>query len=209
MRVILFGAPGAGKGTQADSLEEKYGWRKISTGDLIRAEVSGGTEIGLKVKAIMESGELVSDEIIIEMLKNRLAKDDIDGGYIMDGFPRTRNQAEALSRMTVDKEIAIYLNVDENVVVKRLLSRLTCSSCGAIYSTDHNPPKVAGICDTCGGTITQRSDDNEETIRKRIRVYREQTEPAIDFYRQKGVLREIDASRPIAEVFETIVGVLN
>jgi adenylate kinase len=157
----------------------------------------------------MESGELVSDDIIIEMLKNRLNKDDIRGGYIMDGFPRTRNQAEALSAMTVNREIAVYLKVNEEVVVKRLLSRLTCESCGDIYSTESNPPKVEGICDECGGKLIQRTDDNEETIRKRIEVYKEQTEPAIDYYRQKGVLHEIDASQSIDDVYSSILGVIN
>jgi adenylate kinase len=206
-RIILFGAPGAGKGTQADAIEENYSYKKISTGDLIRAEVAAGTEIGLKVKEIMEKGELVSDDTIIEILKRRLEKDDIAavGGYIMDGFPRTEPQARELSRMDVDNEIAIYLNIiDEDVVVKRLLSRLTCSKCGAIFNLENEPPKKAGTCDLCGGTLKQRADDNEETIKNRIQVYRQQTQPAIDYYREKGVLNEIDASGGVQEVFEKI-----
>ena len=186
-RIVLFGAPGCGKGTQADELEKKYGYKKISTGDLIRAEVAAASKIGLEVKALMEKGELVSDATIIELLKNRLTKNDIGDGYIMDGFPRTLEQGRALSSMEVDEEIAIYLNIaNEDVVVKRLLSRLTCSQCGAIFSRENNPPKKPGICDLCGGEIKQRADDNEETVRNRIQVYRAQTEPAINYYKDKG-----------------------
>ncbi|NIM14779.1 MAG: adenylate kinase [Candidatus Aminicenantes bacterium] len=206
-RVILFGAPGAGKGTQADMLEEKYGYKKISTGDLIRAEVAAKTHVGLEVKAIMEAGELVPDKTIIEILKKRLNQNDIvrANGYIMDGFPRTRPQAEELSRMEVDHEMAIYLNiVDEDVVVKRLMSRLTCSNCGAIFNVENNPPQKAGQCDFCAGPLRQRADDNEETIRKRIRVYRQQTQPVIDYYREKGLLHEIDASGSVEDIGEKL-----
>jgi adenylate kinase len=202
-RVILFGAPGAGKGTQADMLEKKYGYKKISTGDLIRAEVAAKTNVGLEVKAIMESGELVPDKTIIEILKKRLNQNDIiqTNGYIMDGFPRTRPQAEELSRMEVDYEVAIYLNIiDEDVVVRRLISRLTCSKCGAIFNVENNPPKRIGQCDFCAGPLQQRADDNEETIRNRIGVYKQQTQPVIDYYREKGVLHEIDASGSVENV---------
>lgn len=211
VRVILLGAPGAGKGTQADAIEDKCGYKQISTGDLIRAEVSAKTKIGLKVKAIMEKGELVSDDIVIELLKNRLKQDDIVNGYIMDGFPRNRNQAEELSRMEADREVVIYLEVNEEVVIQRLLSRLTCSECGAIYNTLSDTPKQAGKCDECGGALIQRSDDNEETIRNRIGVYKEQTQPVIDYYLEKGrkgSFHKIDASKPAGEIFAEIEGVL-
>jgi len=212
VRIILFGAPGSGKGTQADSIENKYGYKKISTGDLVRAEVNAKTKLGLEIKAIIEKGELVPDETIIKILKKRLKQDDIKNGYIMDGFPRTRQQAEELSRMETESEVAIYLKIiDEDVVVKRLLSRLTCTNptCGAIFNIENNPPKKAGQCDFCGSPIKQRADDNEETVRKRIEVYREQTKPVIDFYKHKGRLYEIEASRSIDDVFESIIGVLN
>jgi adenylate kinase len=209
-RIILFGAPGCGKGTQADMLEKKYGYKKISTGDLIRAEVAAETNIGLQVKTIMEKGELVPDETIIEILKKRLKQEDIKNGYIMDGFPRTKQQAEALSQMEVDSEMAIYLRiVHEDVVVKRLLSRLTCSQCGAIFNMQNNPPKTPGLCDLCGGAIKQRADDNEETVRNRINVYRKQTEPVIDYYKNKEILHEVDASGSVEKVFEAIEEVLN
>ena len=212
IRLILFGAPGSGKGTQANSIENRYGYKKISTGDLVRAEVSAKTELGLEIKSITERGELVPDETIIKILKKRLKQEDIKNGYIMDGFPRTRHQAEELSRMEVDVEVAIYLKiVDEDVIVKRLLSRLTCTNpaCGAIFNLENNPSQKAGRCDFCGSPIKQRADDNEETVRKRIEVYREQTKPVIDYYKHKGELYEIDASRTIEKVFESIVGVLN
>ena len=211
IRVILLGAPGAGKGTQADAIEDKYGYKQISTGDLIRAEVSAKTKIGLQVKAIMEKGELVSDDIVIELLKNRLQQKDIVNGYIMDGFPRNRYQAEALSRMEADREVVIYLQVNEEVVVRRLLSRLTCSGCGAIFNLLSDTPKQAGKCDECGGILIQRADDNEETIRNRIRVYKEQTQPVIDYYLEKGregSFQQIDASKPAEEIFAEIEGVL-
>ena len=212
VRIILFGAPGSGKGTQADSIENKYGYKKISTGDLVRAEVKAKTPLGLEIKTIIENGELVPDETIIKILKKRLKQDDIKNGYIMDGFPRTRPQAEALSRMEIENEVAIYLNIlNEDVIVKRLLSRLTCTNptCGAIFNVENNPPKTAGQCDYCGSPIKQRADDNKETVRKRIEVYQEQTKPVIEYYKQKGRLYEIDASRTIGDVFESIKGVLN
>jgi adenylate kinase len=212
VRLILFGAPGSGKGTQADSIENKYGYKKISTGDLVRVEVSAKTKLGLEIKSITERGELVPDETIIKILKKRLKQADIKNGYIMDGFPRTRHQAEELSRMEVDSEVAIYLKIfDEDVIVKRLLSRLTCTNptCGAIFNLENNPSQKTGQCDFCGSPIKQRADDNEETVTKRIEVYREQTKPVIDYYKHKGEVYEIDASRTIEEVFESIIGILN
>jgi len=211
VRVILLGAPGAGKGTQADSIEDKYGYKQISTGDLIRAEVSNKTKIGLEVKAIMEKGELVPDDIVIKLLKNRLRQDDIINGYIMDGFPRNQHQAQELSRIKTDREVVIYLHVNEEAVVRRLLSRLTCSGCGAIFNTLNDPPKQAGKCDECGGALIRRADDNEETIRNRISVYKAQTQPVIDYYLEKGqegLFHQIDASKPADEVFAEIEGVL-
>lgn len=209
-RIILFGAPGAGKGTQADEIQDKYGYVKISTGDLIRAEVKAETDTGKKVKDIIASGELVSDEIIIGLLKQRLGQKDIAaaGGYIMDGFPRTPNQAAELSRMTVDEEKTIYLVVDEDVVVERLLYRLTCA-CGETFNSRTEPPKVEGICDECGGPLKKRTDDNEDTIRNRISVYKEETEPAIGFYRAGGNLTEIPAEGSIENIFKKIEGVIN
>jgi len=208
-RIILFGAPGSGKGTQAKALEEKYGYKKISTGDIIRAEVAANTETGLQMKSIIEKGELVPDNTIIRLLQKHIEQERIENGYILDGFPRTDAQAEALSFMKADYEIAIYLKIgDENVVIQRMLSRLTCGKCGAIYNLTLNPPANSNVCDKCGGDIGQRTDDNEDTFRYRMQVYREQTKPVIDYYRGKGLLVEINALASVEEVFQTIEGIL-
>lgn len=203
-RIVLFGAPGSGKGTQGDLLEEKFGYKKISTGDLIRAEVKEGSAIGKKVKNIMEKGELVSDDIIIEMVKNRVKQDDITVGYTMDGFPRTLDQAKALSKLPVEQETAIFLDVDEDAVVERLVSRLTCKNCGAIFNIKNKPPKQEDTCDECGGQLERRKDDNEETIRNRISVYRAQTEPAVKYYRENSTLYEVNAAGTVEEIFSKL-----
>jgi len=208
IRILLFGPPGSGKGTQADLIEKEFGYIKISTGDIIREEVKNKSEIGKKVKAIIDAGELVSDEIIIELVKNRLSKDDIKNGYILDGFPRTIIQAERLSEIKVDKEIAIYINVDEDKLISRLTSRLTCKKCGAIYNLNVNPPKKEGICDKCGGELYKRSDDNEETIKNRLKVYFDNTMPVINYYKIKGILNEVDGYGEINSVFNRIKGLL-
>jgi adenylate kinase len=208
VRIILFGAPGAGKGTQADQIEDKYGYKKISAGDLIRAEVSSQSEIGNQVKETIARGELVSDETIINLVKSRVKKDDIVNGYIMDGFPRTINQAQELNKIAVDRELAIFLKVDEQFVTDRLLSRWTCKNCEAIYNEKNKPPRKDGICDECGGILIKRSDDNLETISKRIQIYNQETLPVVNFYREKGNLHEVDSSRSINEVFSEIEDIL-
>lgn len=209
-RIILFGAPGCGKGTQAEILEKQYGYIKISTGDLVRAEIAAKTPIGLEIKNLTEMGRLAPDETILTLLKNRLTQGDVVNGYIMDGFPRTMAQAEALSRIPVDSEVTIYLKiVDEDVVVERLASRLTCTQCGAIFNIISNPPRKTGVCDLCGGPLWRRPDDSEEAVRRRIKVYQEQTQPVIDYYKRLGKLHEVDASRSVQEVSAAIAGALN
>ena len=209
-RIILFGAPGCGKGTQAEILEQRYGYIKISTGDLVRAEIAAKTPIGLEIKNLTEKGRLAPDETILTLLKNRLAKDDVVNGYILDGFPRTMAQAKALSKISVDTEVAIYLKiVDEDVVVNRLASRLTCTQCGAIFNSISNPPQKDGVCDLCGGSVQRRPDDSEEAVRRRIKVYKEQTQPVIDYYERLEKLHEVDASKSVQEVSAAILGVLN
>jgi adenylate kinase len=208
VRIILFGAPGAGKGTQADLIEEDHGYKKISAGDLIRAEVNSQSKIGIKVEEIIARGELVPDETIINLVKKRVEKDDIVNGYIMDGFPRTINQAQELSRIPVDREITIFLKVDEQFVADRLLSRWTCKNCEAIYNEKNKPPQKEGICDECGGILMKRTDDNLETISKRIQIYNQETMPVVHFYREKGNLHEVDSSRSIHEVFSEIKDIL-
>jgi len=206
-RIILFGAPGSGKGTMADLLRKDFGYVKISTGDLIRQEVARQTDTGRRAKAILERGDLVSDAIIIAMVKNRLSQDDTlrGQGYILDGFPRTLAQAEAVSQLAADSELAIFLEVSEAEVVDRLGSRLICSRCGAIYNQKSQPAlKESGDCRTCGGALHRRDDDNPQTVGQRLRVYLAETGPVIDYYRAKGNLMAVDGSGSVAAVYERL-----
>jgi len=207
-RIILFGAPGSGKGTQADKIEREYSYRKISTGDLIRAEVQKKSVIGEKIKEFNSKGLLVPDEIIIEMVRNRVTSDDIGSGYILDGFPRTLDQVKGLSAVPADDELAIFLKVNDDIIVKRILSRVSCESCGEIFNTKTQQPARINVCDRCGNALVRRTDDTEEIIKKRIQVYREETLPVINYYRGKGNLYELDASREIGEVWTEIRGLV-
>jgi len=203
-RIILFGAPGSGKGTQAEKIEREFSYVQISTGDLIRAEVAKKSVIGEKIKEINSKGFLVPDEIIIEMVKNRVSADDMTDGYILDGFPRTLAQVKGLTSVKADEEIAIFLKVDEDIVVKRVLSRVSCGKCGVIYNTVTQMPNKANVCNRCGNELTKRNDDTEEIMKKRIIVYSDETLPVINYYRGKGNLHEIDASKNIDEVWREI-----
>ena len=193
MNLIFLGAPGAGKGTLAGIVSREYGIPQISTGDLFREAVKDGTELGRKVKGIMERGELVPDELTVALVRGRLERPDTARGYIMDGFPRTIPQARALDGFQ-RIDTAINFRSDDAVLIRRLSGRRVCRVCGAIYHVDNIPPKVEGVCDRCGGQLYIRDDDRIESIRNRLRVYREQTEPLIDYYRGLGLLREIDSS---------------
>lgn len=198
MRIILIGAPGAGKGTQAATIKAKYPIAHISTGDMLRVNVKEGTELGKLAKSYMDAGKLVPDQVIIDMMEARLKKDDCIAGFMLDGFPRTLLQAEALSRL-LDKlgmklDAAVELKIEDEVVVNRLTSRRVCKTCGEIYNTMLKPVKADGVCDKCGGKVVQRDDDKEEVIRKRLSVFHEQTAPIVDYYDTKGVLLKIDAS---------------
>jgi len=203
-RIILFGAPGSGKGTQADKIEREFSYKRISTGDLIRAEVQKKSIIGKKIEDYNSKGSLVPDEIIIEIVKNRVQTDDVNSGYILDGFPRTLGQIKGLSSIPSDHEVAILLKVDENVIVNRILFRLLCEKCGKIYNTVTKIPLKKNVCNRCGATLSRRSDDTEDIIKKRIVIYREETLPVISYYRGKGNLYEIDASMDIGKVWEKI-----
>lgn len=198
MRVIFLGPPGAGKGTQAAKIREKYEVAHISTGDILRANVKEGTELGRKAKEFMNAGKLVPDEVIIGMMRDRLQEPDCANGFILDGFPRTVPQAEALDQLLADLNLeldaSVLFNVDDEVVVERLSGRRMCRKCGTIYHATFHPTKVEGVCDTCGGEIYQRDDDREEVIRNRLSVYHDQTAPLIDYYREKGLLKDVDAS---------------
>jgi len=204
MKLILLGPPGAGKGTQAKMLTDLYGIPQISTGDILRAAVKEGTPMGLKAKSCMDAGELVSDEIVVGIVRERLQKDDCKSGFILDGFPRTVPQADALAEnlAQLDKALdaVVSLDVDIEALVERLTGRRTCKSCGRGFHVRFDPPKQEGVCDACGGELIQRDDDQETTIRKRLDVYREQTEPLVAYYRTAGLLRAVDGMKPIDEV---------
>lgn len=213
MNLILLGAPGAGKGTQAKLIVEKYGIPQISTGDMLREAVAKGTELGKKAKEYMDRGELVPDEVVIGIVKERLKQPDCEKGFILDGFPRTLKQAEELDKMLEElgKKIDAVINVHvpEEEVVKRIVNRRTCKNCGAVYHLIYNPPKEEGKCDKCGGELYQRDDDKEETVRARYKVYKEQTEPLIEYYSKKGLLYTVDGTKSIEEVFEEIQKILD
>ena len=212
MILILLGAPGTGKGTQGTLLSERYGIPNISTGDILREAVKNGTELGKKAKSFIDRGELVPDDVMIGIIKNRIKADDCKNGFILDGFPRTLPQAEALNKLfeenglTLDHVIAFEL-ADE-VIIKRLSNRRICKNCGAVYNLLTNPPKKDSICDVCGGEVIQRSDDNEEAISNRLVVYRKQTEPLVKFYKQMNKLEEFDADGSVSEIHEKLVAFL-
>ncbi len=188
MKLILLGAPGAGKGTQADILSRKLEIPTISTGNILRAAVREGTPVGLRAKAIIEAGQLVPDDVIIGIVAERVAKDDCRRGYILDGVPRTVAQADALEANGIEVECALCIDVPDQVIIKRMSGRRTCSVCSATYHVESNPPKVEGVCDACGGALTVRKDDQPETVLSRLEVYHAQTEPLLAYYRAKGKL---------------------
>ncbi len=212
MNLILLGAPGAGKGTQAKKIVEKYGIPHIATGDILREAVAKGTELGKKAKEYMDRGELVPDEIVIGIVKERLQQPDCEKGFLLDGFPRTLKQAEALDEMLKElgKKIdaVIYIDVPEEEVVKRIVNRRTCRNCGAVYHLIYAPPKEPNKCDKCGGELYQRDDDKEETVRQRFKVYMENTAPLIEYYEKKGILYKVDGTKSIDEVFQQIDEIL-
>jgi len=197
MRIVLLGPPGAGKGTQATRLAERYGLVVIGTGDIFRDQVARGTPLGLEAKTYMDRGEYVPDEIAVRMVFQRLEEPDAREGFILDGFPRTVSQAEALERALADAgrplHAALNFTIADDVAVKRLTERLVCPSCKRPYNLSFKPPRVEGICDVCGHELQLRSDDDEATIRRRLEVYREQTEPLVQYFRERGLLRDIDA----------------
>ncbi|MGI6443006.1 MAG: adenylate kinase [Synergistaceae bacterium] len=198
MRIILLGAPGAGKGTQAKSITSKYPIAHISTGDILRANVKEATDLGKNAKSYMDSGKLVPDDIIIAMIENRIKEADCKDGFILDGFPRTISQAEALDTMLknlgVSLDVVVELEIEDDVIIKRLTTRRSCKSCGEIYNTLFNPTKLEGVCDKCGGEVVQRDDDKESVIKNRLSVFYEQTAPLIEYYNKKKLLVTVDAT---------------
>lgn len=210
MKIIMLGAPGAGKGTQAKMISEKYEIPHISTGDIFRANIKNGTELGKKAKSYMDQGLLVPDELVVDLVVDRVQKDDCKNGYILDGFPRTIPQAEALDAALGEDKIDYALDIevpDENIIT-RMSGRRACVGCGATYHLVYNPTKTEGICDACGEKLILRDDDKPETVQKRLNVYHDQTQPLIDYYQAKGSLVEMDGTVDIKEVFNNIVKIL-
>ncbi|MCX8030008.1 MAG: adenylate kinase [Thermodesulfovibrionales bacterium] len=212
MKLVFLGAPGAGKGTQAKKLVEKYSIPQISTGDLLRAAVAAGTALGKEAKSYMDKGELVPDRVVLGMVEERLKQDDCKKGYILDGFPRNTAQAEALDKMleslNMQLDAAVSVDVPFDDLMKRLTGRRTCKACGQMFNIYFNAPKKEGVCDKCGGELFQRDDDKEETIRKRLDVYNAQTAPLFDYYKKKGILKSVDGTGSIDEIFANICAAL-
>lgn len=212
MKIIMLGAPGAGKGTQAKMIADKYGVPHISTGDIFRANIKNGTELGMEAKKYMDQGLLVPDELTVRILLDRVAQEDCKNGYVLDGFPRTIPQAEVLdselTKLGDHIDYAINVDVPDENIVKRMSGRRACLTCGATYHIEHVPPKKEGICDVCGSELVLRDDDNPETVKNRLNVYHEQTQPLIDFYTEKGVLKTVDGTVPMEEVFAAITAIL-
>lgn len=213
MRIVLLGAPGSGKGTQAKLLAEKYRIPHISTGDLLRANLAAGTPLGLKAKAAMDAGQLVSDDLVLDIIRDRLRSSDARKGFILDGFPRNIPQAQALDGMLRNinqpLDAAVLMEVDFDILMQRLTGRRTCENCGAAYNVYTNPPRLEDQCDRCGGHLHHRADDNEETIGNRLRVYETQTKPLIGYYRDQGRYETMDAVGEVKEIMKRMVGVLD
>lgn len=212
MKIIMLGAPGAGKGTQAKKIAAKYSVPHISTGDIFRANIKEGTELGKKAKTFMDQGLLVPDELVVDLVVDRLGQADCGSGYVLDGFPRTIPQAEALTaaleKIGEKMEYAIDVDVPDENIVTRMGGRRACVGCGATYHLVYNPTKVEGICDTCGEKLILRDDDKPETVQKRLDVYHEQTQPLIDYYTKQGILKQVDGTVDMEDVFKAIVQIL-
>lgn len=212
MKIVMLGAPGAGKGTQAAMVAEKYGIPHISTGDIFRANIQNNTALGMEAKKYMDQGLLVPDELTVKILLDRVAGEDCRGGYVLDGFPRTIPQAEvldeALAKQGEKIDYAVDVDVPDENIVKRMSGRRACLKCGATYHIEHIPPKKEGVCDHCGEELVLRDDDRQETVMNRLKVYHEQTQPLIQYYTQKGVLKVVDGTKEMKDVFQMIVDIL-
>jgi len=209
MRLILLGPPGAGKGTQAEKIAKEFNIPHISTGDIFRANIKNETELGIKAKQYIDNGELVPDSVVVAIVEDRIKQDDTKNGFLLDGFPRTENQAlaldEVLNELGISLDAVINIKVDSQVLVSRITGRRICKDCGATYHIEFNPPAEEGICDLCGGELYQRSDDNEDTVQNRIDVYNKQTAPLIEYYSKQDLIKTIDGEQAIDKVFTDIV----
>ena len=212
MKIVMLGAPGAGKGTQAEMIAEKYGIPHISTGDIFRANIKNGTELGKKAKAYMDAGDLVPDELTVDLVIDRVAQPDCEKGYILDGFPRTIPQAEVFTKQLAENgekiDFAIDVEVPDENIVNRMGGRRACPNCGATYHVQYIAPKQEGICDVCGTELVLRNDDKPETVKNRLDVYHKATQPLIDFYKAQGALRAVDGTQDMKDVFAAIVKIL-
>ncbi len=212
MKIIMLGAPGAGKGTQAIKIAEKYGIPHVSTGDIFRANIKNNTPLGAEAKKYMDEGKLVPDELTVRILLDRVAQDDCKNGYVLDGFPRTIVQAdvlkEELTKLGEKIDFAVNVDVPDENIIKRMSGRRSCPKCGATYHIEFIPPKTEGICDNCQSALVQRDDDKEETVKNRLNVYHEQTQPLIDYYEKEGVLKNVDGTKAMEEVFAAITAIL-
>ena len=212
MKIIMLGAPGAGKGTQAKMIAEKYSIPHISTGDIFRANIKNGTELGKKAKSYMDKGQLVPDELTLDLIMDRFKQDDCKNGYVLDGFPRTIPQAESLDTALKAKgekvDFAIDVDVPDENIVKRMGGRRACVGCGATYHVVYSPTKVEGVCDKCGEELIVRDDDKPETVLNRLEVYHNQTQPLIDYYNEQGILKSVDGTVDMKDVFNAIVDIL-
>lgn len=208
MKLVILGAPGAGKGTQADLLSQHYNIAHISTGEILREHMRNKTEIGLKVQEFMNKGQLVPDDIVIEIFKQRIKQDDCKNGFLLDGFPRTVYQANALSELVTDLRAVIEIDIDDEVIIKRMSGRRVCPKCGKIYHLEHNKPKADGKCDICDVDIIQREDDKPKTVLSRLKIYHQSTKPLIDYYKQKGLLISFDGTYPLKQLNEKIIETL-
>lgn len=212
MKLIMLGAPGAGKGTQAKMIAEKYSIPHVSTGDIFRANIKNGTELGMEAKKYMDQGQLVPDELTVKILLDRVAQADCKNGYVLDGFPRTIPQAEVLDKALTELgdqvDYAINVDVPDENIVGRMSGRRACVKCGATYHIKYNPTKVEDVCDACGDKLILRDDDKPETVQKRLSVYHDQTQPLIDYYNKKGILKEVDGTVDMNDVFAAIVNIL-
>ncbi len=212
MKIVMLGAPGAGKGTQAKRIAAKYGIPHISTGDIFRANLKAGTELGLKAKEYMDKGALVPDSLTLELIMDRFKEDDCINGYVLDGFPRTIPQAaaltEALNKIDDKLDFAINVEVPDEAIVSRMSGRRACVGCGGTYHIKYNPPKVEGKCDFCGGELILRADDRPETVQNRLRVYHDQTQPLIDYYKNEGIFKEVDGTQDMDKVFKDRTDIL-
>ena len=212
MKIIMLGAPGAGKGTQAKKIAAKYNIPHISTGDIFRANIKNGTELGKKAKTYMDQGLLVPDELTCDLVMDRIGQEDCKNGFVLDGFPRTIPQAEALDAALVKigqkMDFAVDVDVPDENIVNRMSGRRACLNCGATYHIVYNPSKKEGICDTCGQQLVLRDDDKPETVKKRLKVYHEQTQPLIDYYKKQNILKSVDGTQPMEKVFADIVAIL-